>query len=166
MIQITKIDKEIAVCETLGEAIFVSPKMRGPEVYAAFKKHELEGSLGMRPVIYRGEWQKRLIEELSNNLPPKIEKVNVVDFARRQTNKPMRLSPEIIAIALLKYAAGNEKKKMATGATKDSVPDWPAEKWTAFEKAGAKGHRTLPAGMTIAAVKRYFGWIDKNNKPN
>lgn len=163
VIQIPKIGKEIAVCDLIRQAMFVSHELQGPKLYAAMNKNELEHVMGMTRVRYQGDWQGRMLGALSGNIPEKVQKVDVADFAEKQKKAKLLLSPAIVGLAVLKYAAAHEGE-MVSSHTKDPVPDMLKERWRNLDAAGEHGSRKMPEGMELAAVKRLYGWNDKDNK--
>jgi len=164
LIQIPRLNKEILVCDIIGEVILVGP-LRGPAAYDDnFTKTQLKTILEMQPVTYKGDWQVRLLRLLSHDTPEVHTKIAVKPFAKTQaTQSKAPLDHRIIAAALLDFALENQAK-MANAGTEDPIPGHPKDTWKAWESAGKVGNRTLPEGLTLAALKRLYGWSDTKNR--
>lgn len=165
VIQIPKISKEIAVCDLNGQAMFVSPQIHGPKLYAVMNKQELEHVMGITRVTSHAGWEDRMLDALGTDVPEAAQKIDVAKFAKTQKSAKMPLSPEIVGLALLKYAAMPEHNgEMASQRTTDTVPDMPGENWKRLDQAGFSGSRKMPVGMDFPAVKRYYGWYDAQSR--
>lgn len=83
--------------------------------------------------------------------------------AMKKAEKPADLSPEMIGRAMLKYAFFH-KGVLPTAQTPDDVPDMPDENWEGLNGRGFEGHRGMPVGMSLPAIKRLYGWSDSLNR--
>lgn len=75
-------------------------------------------------------------------------------------NDKVPLSVEVVAKAMLQYASSHDDKALPVG-NRESVPGLQGDNWATLD-AAAKGIRGMPVGMTLAAIKRHYGWHDKN----
>ena len=171
IIQIPELICEIAVCDRIGEVILVNRPLIGPHIFARYDKEELVSAFGMKRIEYRGEWQDRLLQDVLGDSPAdksQRNRIPIQKFAKDQINKPVRLTTELLLIAILDYAAAQYQITgewvLPTRRRTDPVPGWPGETWVALNRSGERGGRGLPQGMTLSEIQRIYG-LKTGNKP-
>jgi len=89
LIEIPELKKQILICNQLGEAVFVSQKWMGREIFAQADKEELQKEHGLDRVVYDrgGKWLEQVKDLLLENIEGKPEAKNA-DFSEALKDRP------------------------------------------------------------------------------
>jgi len=129
IVQIPRLNREVAICDETGQASFVGQGQRGPLFWATHRKDQLDNQTGITRVVHNDQWEARMLELLlTDNAPqPKIR-------ITRGNKQFFPLTVDIILIKALEYAVAHDGK-LPIAKTKGEVPGLSGEKWTAWEVA-------------------------------
>jgi hypothetical protein len=152
LVQIPRMDKEIALCNEVGEATFVSSRILGPAVWAHLDKEQLQARPEIRRVVFGGEaqWWGDIAHALTGDGAPLAKKQNVRAFAGKKPNLDMGLIKDSI------WAHYEKTKKWPTRANGDVLYGAYAgqEVWMNIYAALYVGGRGLPGGGSLTKVVR------------
>jgi len=149
VVQIPRIDKEIAVCDEVGEITMVSNKILGEDIWANLNKRQLEARPEITAVRFSNEenWWNNIHSALLGEREPG-KKVDIVQYAAR---KPP-LDMDLIKASILEHREMREGWPTRSGEVLHG-PYANKETWGGIDTALNLGRRGLPGGSTLAAVK-------------
>ena len=112
LLHIKRIDREVLICDQVGETAFIGEGLRGPLFWASYRKDQLEKQEGVTSFDLTGrDWPQRLVARLLDGNPIRAKE----DVALIRDSYP--LSADIILIAALRHAAANEGKLPTTNSS-------------------------------------------------
>jgi hypothetical protein len=82
LVEIPKLNKDILVCNQMGEITLVSDRMLGISTYASVNKDDLKSKPGVRAVrfVNEGEWLAAIGQCISEKCAADVRKINVRDY--------------------------------------------------------------------------------------
>lgn len=173
IVQIPRLDREVAICDEVGEATFVGTGLRGAYFWATCHKPELLQSDGISRIIHN--------EKFVDNLQAALFKDNVIQAkVKLSRDQNFKLTADVILHKALEVAHEHFMKtsKWRLPTTHDSeVPGWSGRTWGAvnviihrkllgFDIEDLKGlgdlfnHFGLKKGQTIDAKKCATAWAN------
>ena len=100
LVQIPRLDREVVVCDQVGEITFVSNRILGPTAWEHLSKEELKARDDVRAIVFNSEeqWWNDIAGTLIGHKqdPEKRRKVNLSSFAKKK---------QPLDIELIKHAA-------------------------------------------------------------
>jgi len=130
LIQIPRLNREIAVCDQVGFASFVGQGIKGPLHWATYNNKQLEAQADVTRVEHRTGWTDRLIAALfeDNVLGAKAR-----TRAEKNSERGYPLTEDLILIKALEHAL--EHKGKLPHQHSDEVGGMPGQNWNTWEQA-------------------------------
>lgn len=148
LVNIPKLDRQVAVCDQVGEVTFVARTILPPGLWTTQKKHELEMLPDVTTVIFHHGDEQKWVGAVLNMLGGEWAKAKV------RNQHAFALSPEFIMHHRLLHL----REHGAWPSQNDPVETVPEETWCAWETAADKGTRGLPeGGPTLAEMS--LRWV-------
>ena len=134
LVQIPRLNREILVCDQIGEASFVGNGQRGPLFWATYRKEFLEMQPDVSRVEHRPGWEEQLLDLLTSNNPiqPKLPKPKYAHYS---------LTEDIILVKAIEYAAAHDWRLPIQHS--GEVEGLPGQKWANWYHAIRKRHNSL-----------------------
>ncbi|MFN7401448.1 MAG: hypothetical protein ACK5R4_03835 [Alphaproteobacteria bacterium] len=150
VVHIPRLDKEIAVCDEVGEITFVAKKQVGVDVWTHLTKDELKARPEIRAIPFTNEesWWDGISSTLLGEDRDR-RKVNIKEVAKKKP--PLDLA--LIKASILAYRQETGKWPTHSSVPVEYGPYAGKEKWKAIDSALRVGARGLPGGSSL--VKLY-----------
>ena len=147
LVQIPRLDKEVAVCDLVGEITFVSTRILGPAAWKNLSKDELKARSEIYAIRFRSEdqWWNDIAGTLLGNEQAPRKKVNLSAFANKK---------EPLHVELIVQAAKIHHER--TG-------KWPTQKSGEILEEPLKGQSWSAINIAIRTRRR---GLDKAGMPN
>jgi hypothetical protein len=166
IIEIPKLDRQVAVCDQIGEISFVATRILPIHTWAAMNKEELKS----HPDVHTNRYGRHWIQKLHGLLldegkvkPATRPKATL----RRKGAAPILTETQIVEwIRLYHEKEGKWPRLLSTTVwDKDEQDNWieVKENWAAINGALDKGLRGLPGGSSLAMLKERHGFMDDNS---
>jgi hypothetical protein len=147
VLEIPRINKQIILCEQIGNRTFVSHEILDPKHFEILKKSLLRSLDCVTDFVGGKEWSKSLLDHLSDDSDTfkdskKIPKLVFKEAARK--SKPIQLSEAIIKQAAIEWANEHDGKfptQQSGGITSGILK---GENWHSIRQALRAGLRGLP----------------------
>jgi hypothetical protein len=152
LLQIAPLNREVLICDQVGNAAFVGEQLRGPLFWATYRKEQLTHTEGIEPFDLHGNWPERLVAKLLGDNQPKPNHKN--GAARRYP-----LTADIVLHHALEHARHDSNGRLPTQ-NSGGVDNLTGEKWQNWQQYipehpgifyGAKGLSDL---FNLVGLKR------------
>jgi hypothetical protein len=149
VVHIPRLDKEIAVCDEVGEITFVAKKQVGVDVWAHLTKDELKARTEIRAIPFANEesWWDGISSTLLGEERDR-RKVNIKEVAKKKP--PLDLA--LIKASILEHRQATEKWPTDKSGPVKHGPYAEKEKWGAIDNALRNGGRGLLGGSSLVQL--------------
>ena len=156
ILEIPRIQKQIAVCDQLGEITFVADEILPPAAWEGYSKSNLKSLTAINTECYDSavpaNWLERIGVRLFGEGMADAPKPKIRDLpfeAQKAVGKKSPLSVEIIVEAAVQFHA--RTSEWPTQLTKERILEGPLKDmaWSAINAALRVGSRGLPGGSSL-----------------
>jgi hypothetical protein len=129
LIQIPRLNREILVCNQIGECTYVGRGLKGPLFWATYDKKFFQQHPEVTAVVAAGNWMERLAQVLFTDNPLQKRKRCQVPSKRRAASFP--LTEDMIIVNALRSAAQNSWRLPT--AHDGEIPWLPGQSWDKWD---------------------------------
>ncbi len=159
--------KQVAVCNEVGEAMFVTHRLLVPAEWSLYPKPLLENYIGATRVEMHSGWEGDLAKAMQQPRAENQPILTAEEIARRQKDlqdrKTIRLTPELIGYCMFTYFLRTGTLPKSKANTK--ITEFPQYSWRSWNRAvyGKKDFSKTTAAC-LTDILRLIGQVILNSK--